>query len=312
VRECFVLVALLSLYPDVLFSYNKLQDTNITALLLFAVLAALLRLLRSSDLGRADWLVAGVLGVAVTVRPNLALMILLAWVSMWRAGLPRLWWRVAMQAAVIGLIYAVATTLVHGRPFLPHNGPYNLCAGANPLTEANIRDEESTLPTLLAQHGIAASPADWGRDPDTPGIVDVRDRRFGPVYLRLAGRFIREHPGTMVKLTGMKLVAMMQPDLKQHPLGSLGGWFKVLATLALPLWLVGMMVLPHPGPPATKWLVGGMVALYLLPFLLTVSGPRFRVPLDFFCWMDLGAMVAWRLRWWVPPHPVIFSQKPEP
>jgi hypothetical protein len=36
--------------------------------------------------------------------------------------------------------------------------------------------------------------------------------------------------------------------------------------------------------------------LYLLPFALTVSPPHFGVPLEFVCWMDLGAMVVSRYR----------------
>jgi hypothetical protein len=87
----------------------------------------------------------------------------------------------------------------------------------------------------------------------------------------------------------------MKPDLREHKARSGGGLLKIFSALAIPLWAVAMLTLPHPGQRGAKLLIVATVIVVLLPFLATVSAPRFRVPLDFVCWMDLGAtLVYWR------------------
>lgn len=293
VKATLALTSLLSVYPDFLTSYNKVQDTSITAALLFGFLALLLVVGRKEKFGGPDLGLALLLGAAVLVRPNLVLLVPLAWIEMWRVKAPKTILRSSLQAIIVVVCYLVVTTVVHGRPFLPKNGPYNLCAGANPFTAEHIENAEGSLIYVLAAHGIHAG-IDWHREPDTPGVNDVRDAQFRPLYSRWAWEYVRTHKWMMAKLSWMKLVNMMSPDLRRHRLRSAAGLMKVFACLAIPLWAVGMLALRHPGPTEAKVLIIALVLVYALPFVLIVSAQRFRVPLDFLCWMDLGAMlIAW-------------------
>jgi hypothetical protein len=300
VRATLVLTALLSVYPDFLLSYNKLMDVNLTAFFLFAVMAAVLWVLRfaplkAGRLGAADVVLALLLGAAVTVRTNLVLLLPVAWFLLWKFRVPRALVRSAAYALGVVAVYAGVTTALHGRPFLPHNGPYNLYAGANEWTSANLDNEEDSLLPALASHGIYARKLSWALAPDQPGVTDLRDRALEPVYSKLAWQFVKQHPGTMLKLAARKVATILRPDFRVHRMHSLGGLLKIASACAFPFWLAGMVWLRHP-EPAASWLIGLVVALYLLPFSLTVSPPRFGIPLDFVCWMDFGAMLVLRFR----------------
>jgi len=296
VKATLALAALLSVYPDFLLSVNKVQDANFTALLLFAFLAATLNALRHGRLSAADIMLGLVLGAAVSSRSNLVLLLPVSWVVLWRVSGAASWKRALLHAAIAAALYFGVTTAVHGRPFLPHYGPYNLYAGNNEMTEQHLMNQEDSLPTAVLQHGITAVLL-AKQNPDNPAVNDVRDRKYERLYVRWTLSFVRQHPTWELRLTAWKFWNMMRPDFRVRHLPSLGGWMKVLASCALPLWLLGMLFLPHPEPdvPAAKLLLGLTIAVYLLPFLVTVSAQRFRVPLDFLCWVDLGAMlVLWR------------------
>jgi hypothetical protein len=287
----FWLTLLLMLYPDFLLSYHKIQDTNLTALLLFGFLSAVLLVKRARRWGYADVILSLTSAAAVLVRPNLVLLIPLAWFVMYKFRVPKLLPRAAAQLAIIVFCYVAVTTAVHGRPFLPQNGPYNLYAGANEFTEQHITNPEDSLAYALANRGIHADVR-WKRPPDQPGINDLRDTKYRPLYEHLAKQFMREHPGTMVRLTWLKFISMMRPDLSHHRALSAGGFPKILAAFAIPLWFLSMLTIDHPGPRGAKLLIVSTVFVVLLPFLATVSAHRFRVPLDMVCWMDLGAVLV--------------------
>jgi hypothetical protein len=298
VRLTLVLTALLSLYPDLLLSYNKAQDTALTAVLLFLYVTLLLRAVKAQRFGVTDALLGLLLGYAVMVRPNLVLLVPLVWFVFWRFRVPAAGVRLFWQTVLVVGFYALGTTAIHGRPFLPQNGPYNLYAGANEFTAEHIQNEEGSLIEAMALHGIKVIDPDslCIADSGDPEVADIHERRLDPVYRKFALQFMREHPLQMVKLMGLKFMALLSPDFMLHRPGSLGGMFKILSAAAFPLWLLAFLLWPqsHPGPAATRLVVVLTVLCYVVPFLLTVSSSRFRVPLDFFLWMDLGAIVAAR------------------
>ena len=123
VRATLLLTAMLSLYPDFLLSYNKLMDVNLTALFLFAVMAAILRALRSRALGAADLVLALLLGAGVTVRTNLVLLLPVVLFLLGKYHVRRALVRAAIYAGGMALVYVAVTAALHGRLFLPHNGP---------------------------------------------------------------------------------------------------------------------------------------------------------------------------------------------
>jgi hypothetical protein len=101
-----------------------------------------------------------------------------------------------------------------------------------------------------------------------------------------------------VKLDLLKFANMLLPDLHVHPARSLAGLVKILCALAIPLWLIFSLMGGAPRAYDTRFLVAAVIVAVFLPFCLIISTPRFRFPLDFICWTDLGAMVL--LRWTNP------------
>jgi hypothetical protein len=286
-----MLTAILSLYPDFLLSYSKVQDTGLTAALIFGFMAIVLMAVRRPAVGSVDIGLASLLALAVLARPNLVLLLPVAWVVMRAARAPHLIPRAFLHAAVMVCLYTLVTTLVHGRPFLPQNGPYNLYAGANPFTASHIDNPEDSLVPAVGAHGIYAD-VNWSRQPNAPGVNDLRDSQFKPLYIQWTRQYMIGHPGEMVKLSGLKLLNLLRPNLQVHSAHSAGGLVKIAEAFAVPLWIIGIVLLPHPGPRSARLLVLLTVVFYVLPFVLTVSAPRFCVALDFVLWMDLGAMVS--------------------
>ena len=287
----------IGLYPEYVSMMRSLNDTNLVLLNLLLVLWTLLRLQE-----RATWLRAmaagAALGLGVVVRPNLLLMVVLILWAVWR--LPR---RKAVELAVAAgivsvLVYAGLTTAVHGRPFYPHNGPYNLFAGLNPYTgevlERNLNAEDSIMPALAAD-GIKTH-LDWTRDPDVPGAADPRDERYAPTYTAASRLFVREHPGDAARLTLLKMVTLMRQspsdwynEETHHPL------FKHVAkrfvVFLLPCWILVMVLRRWNTAIRPSALVVWMVVLYFVPFVLTNADPRFRLTIEGVILLDVARML---------------------
>ena len=296
-RASLVIAGLFSIYPDFLLNYNKGMDTVPTALILFAFVPLLVAAVGRRSFSKVDLLLALTVGYALLVRPNMVLFLPITWLVFWRFRTERWVSRSAIQAAIAVSVYLLVTTAVHGRPFFPQNGPYNFYSGANQYTEKYVVNEEDSLLYALRDHGIEAA-APTGACPseiDEPGLPGLRSPRLKPLYSKFAVEFIEQHPGTMVRLVWVKFKNMMYPDLRLYRLKSVGGMLKVLAALAFPLWLIAFLFLPHPGGPAAKLVLGATVAVYLMPFVLIISSPRFRTPLDYLFWIDLGGILA---LWW--------------
>jgi hypothetical protein len=293
-QKCtLVLTGLLSLYPDFVWSLHKAQDTAITAALLFAFLTFLMKALREAEFGWVDIGLALALGYSLLVRPNLLPLLFLSWFLFWQFRVPKAFRRSAIQLLIVVACYLAGTTAIHRSPFLPQNGPYNLYSGLNERTQ-DFPNEEDSLFLVLPAHGVKPPNGDAAFTSD-----NLRDLSLNPIYMHLALQFLREHPWRSVGLLGVKFWNLMGPETDEHvhPARSVGGAIKMLEALAVPLWVVAMVVLPHPGPPRVKYILTATVVLYIVPFLFTVSSARFRVPLDFLCWVDLGGMVwAWRMR----------------
>jgi hypothetical protein len=273
------IVSLMSIYPDFVLSYHKVQDTRLITLLLICFLIAIVLVSIRKGQYRIDIFLALSIACSVIVRPNLVLLIPLSWYLLYRRHIPNLALRALGQLLIVVACYIGGTTAVHGRPFLPQNGPYNLYAGANQFTSEHLSNDEDSLVSAMAAQGIHV------------GSDALYDAKYNDIYTHSALLFIRTHKIEMLHLTWLKFVAMMEPDLRQHSFRSPAGWAKIACAMAIPLWLLGALFLPHVGARDTRLLVGSTIAITMLPFLMTVATQRFREPLDFICWVDLGAMV---------------------
>ncbi len=92
--------------------------------------------------------------------------------------------------------------------------------------------------------------------------------------------YIYRQPEQAAQLVLLKLETLIRPDTKIYPLPGLGGIVKVLLALAIPFWVVSLVVSRRLFWGREDWLFVTFVVAYVTPFLLTNSDPRFRVPLD--------------------------------
>jgi hypothetical protein len=271
----------LSLYPDFSLSYNKIQDTNITAIALFAFLSVMVLMRRAKHrFAYQDLLLGAVLGLATLIRPNLLLLAIASWVVLCRLHLRHLLPRILAQTAIAVTVYCALTFAISGSVFFPQNGPYNLYSGYNPYTIQHLWNEEDSIPI-----GLAALHVQY---------TDNRDPKLYPIYRSSAIAFIRDHPALVLKLDLFKFLNLLRPDLHIHPARTLAGLLKILCALGLPLWFLVSLLRQPPRGFDTRFLLAAVLLAVLLQFCLIISTPRFRVPLDFLCWTDLAAVLLLR------------------
>jgi hypothetical protein len=266
---------LLALDPDLVIDIKKIWDTNITTALLLLVCAALLVVMRRG-LTPARAAVTGILwGLSMTVRPNFPALILPIAFAFWFAPIhadrvKTLFTSTTIALFGAALVVIAINTVVHGHFYIPQNGPYNFYAGDNAFTErallANLNAEPSIYPSLLA-NGFSSD-------------VDIYSPTLRPYYVQHALLYIRQNPLISLKLVLLKLGTLLRPDTKIYPFASLGGMVKVFLALAVPFWLITLIVFRGRHWGLEDWLFIMFVVAYVAPFLLTNSDPRFRTPLD--------------------------------
>ncbi len=171
--------------------------------------------------------------------------------------------------------YSLLGAVGHGSPFFPQNGSYNLFAGNNAYSAsmflANLNGELSINPAYRAYH------PELGPSAPSP---DFRDHSLNNFYLRSSIEYALHHPVAEVKLFGIRLFTFLRPAIRNHPSRFEVGIVKCI--LALPaVFFLTLLLLPGRAPlDRVDRLLLFVYAAYLLPFLLTNSDPRFRIPLD--------------------------------
>ncbi len=297
-KQALIAAALFSVYPDIVLSMYKVMDTTLTSVLLLSFLTSIVYLVRTRDSYRADILLALALGIGITVRPNLVLLFPLTWFVLWKYKLPSKLLRAAGQLAIAVALYAAVTTAVHGSVFLPHNGPYNLFAGANEYANEGLSamSAENSIIPALKNRGIVAEQH-WDRPDSVPGVNDIRDLQYEHLYTHESIAYMEAHPWTMIELPALKFVTLLRPDTKAHSIKSAAGMAKVLLACVFPAWVLAFFLFPRPGQGVARVIIPLTIVTYILPFLLTVSAPRFRVPIDILCLVDITAMLLAQYRW---------------
>jgi hypothetical protein len=265
----------LGLHPELVISIKKIWDTNITTLFLLLLCAALLVVLRHG-LTPMRAAVTGILwGLSINVRPNFPALILPVAFAFWFApvyGNRAKTLLVSGAVTLFGAAFAVVlvSILVHGSFYVPQNGPYNFYAGNNAFTERalliSLNAEPSIYPSLLAEG--------FGRD------VNIYSPDLRPYYVEHGLLYIRRNPLQAAKLVFLKLGTLLRADTKIYPPSSAGGIVKVFLALAIPLWGGTLWVSREYPWGREDWLFLAFLIAYVIPFLLTNSDPRFRIPLD--------------------------------
>lgn len=298
-RGAILVSSLLALDPDLLSAIPKATDTQLTGLFLVLILCMCLRL-RTQGLWLAA-LLGMTWGLALSVRPNLALLALPVGYALFFEGARKTAARWLLVACVAFAVMSGANTLAHGAFYLPHNGPYNFFAGANRYTQWSLLhtwNAEASIPLALAAH--------WPQGLAGPsGSHAYYNQSLNPIYDRLALSFIFAHPLQWLWLWLIKLATLLRPALRTHSAGSLYGSLEMLTSLATPVWLAALF-LTHRARRARRQadtaaehfvdlLFYLAVGAYVLPFLLTNADPRFRTPLDVLVLTHTGILAV---RWW--------------
>lgn len=266
-----------ALFPETLFSIPKVWDVGLSTFLLLLFVLVLLEIDHRSE----KWylLRSAVLGVVfaalVFCRPNLVLLLpvacLVLLAPVHRKKMSSRIVAFALFLIMTGAGFALLGIASHGSVFWPQNGPYNLYAGQNPQAMSVLLDRLNAEGSLDADF-VATHPGVHPPDFHLPGA------RVG--FTHRSVEFAREHPGTEVELVGVKLFTLFRPDTKVHPLRSLWGVLKGLLALPVFLFLGALLWLGRPPLDRDDWLLLVAEALYIVPFLMTNSDPRFRFPLD--------------------------------
>ena len=275
------------LLPSLWASIFKVLDSNVTALFLLLFLACTLAIVDRPRWG-VDVFLGLALGIAIATRTNLALLLPVSWMVWKKYGVPQIFPRIGLQLCLTLFSYAVLTVAVHGRVFLPYNGAYNLFAGANEYTLRDMAHFEDSLAPAMHDRGYDAV-MNWNTNPDQPGVTDYRDHKFAPIYRREALKYIAHHPLQDVQRSVRRLGIFLEPDLEVHPAATPGGLLKLIAFAVLPLWFLACLFLRTNRDPAGDWMVAMTVFVYMVPFILLIATPRFRVPLEIVCLADLLA-----------------------
>jgi hypothetical protein len=110
------------------------------------------------------------------------------------------------------------------------------------------------------------------------------------------------HPLATIELPALKFVTLFRPDTKAHKAKSAAGIAKVVLAFVFPAWIIVCFLLPRPGQGVTRVIVPLTIFIYIVPFLLTVSAPRFRVPIDILCLVEIVAMLFARYGWGERPE----------
>ena len=276
------------LFPDVILSVTKLWDLTLSTILLLLLVLVSLRIGHSMPSPRLKLTaVSGLIfAAAVFCRPNLMLLLPIVIVLLLLRRTALSLSSTAGHVAVFLLIAAAGFSLLgitsHGSVFFPRNGPYNLYAGHNPQTRAallnHLNAEFSLVPDFYATHSGEPLP-------------DFHTPEMGSTYTRRAILFAIHNPREELKLVVLKLFTFFRPDTKLHALFSAFGLMK--SFLALPVFLF-LAALLFPGRPPLAFedkLLITFEVVYILPFLLTNSDPRFRMPLDALLLLHLASLL---------------------
>ena len=295
-----------ALHPELLASITRSWDVALSTFLLVLLVLLLLRMeIIGPSLNVS--LVCGVLfGAAVFCRPNYVLIAVALLYALSSEGKPqhdlasissiqkKMTFRTGILTLVVFAVSGISTyiflgTVGHGSPFFPHNGSYNLFAGNNPYSAsaflANFNGELSINSAYRAQHPELS--------PSAPS-PDFRDPSLSNFYVRSSVGYARHHPVAEVKLIGIKMFTFFRPRIRIHPLHVAEGVVKCFLALPVVFFLL-LLLLPDRAPlDRVDRLLLIVYAAYILPFLLTNSDPRFRIPLDVLLLLHSIRLLAFR------------------
>jgi hypothetical protein len=263
-----------ALYPQLVISVTKVWDVELSVLLMVLLALAIVSLMRD---GLRFWLVlasGALLGLCLAQRPNMVLLTLLpVWVCLTAlATWPRRILVLVSASALAALTLVAVNTLAHGSFFLSQNGPYNLVQGHNEYSVRVMLDDLTCEPSVaMIMQADGMNPAGF----------DEADPALQRYFRHRAFAFMRAHPLEEVEITLVKLWTVFRPNTRLHHGISLMTALLVLMSLIFPAWLVMLLRrMARFGLDRLDRIFIAMVVLYVLPFLITSSDPRYQMPIE--------------------------------
>jgi hypothetical protein len=270
----------IAMHPELLLSVTKVWDVSLSTLALVLVVYLGLRLLSDG----VSWGTLLLLNVALAVgcfdRANYALLLLPLAFVLWQTRRKHAMAdkRLAARAMALLLLtaggYSLLSVAVYGSVVLPGNGPYNLYAGQNELSERalleHLNAEFSLVPSLRANHMQTAA-------------ADPHNLSLRTYYIHASIEFAEKHPEEEVRLAVVKLYTFLRADTKLHGVHTGKGMIKLLLTAPIPFWLGTIWwsrTRGDVGWTGADTFVCLVAVVYVVPFLISNSDPRFRTPLD--------------------------------
>jgi hypothetical protein len=276
-----------ALFPDLILSVTKLWDVALGTFLFLLFVLTCLRIAHgvAAPTLKLTATAALIFATAIFCRPNLILLCpILLILLLRRTNLSTA--RAATHIAIFLVITIAGFSLLgiasHGSIYFPRNGPYNLYAGHNPETETallnHLNAEYSLVPDFYASHPGQSAPNFYSPE-------------LGATYTRRSIDFAIHHPGEEIKLLFLKLFIFFHPDTKLHALFSPFGLVKSFLALPVFLFLAALLLPGRPRFTFDDKLLFAFEGIYILPFLLTNSDPRFRTPLDALLFLGMVSLI---------------------
>jgi 4-amino-4-deoxy-L-arabinose transferase-like glycosyltransferase len=276
---------LAALYPQLFVSVTKLWDVNLAVLLVVAIVLGITLLHR---FGIRPWLVAATgvsFGMGMAQRANLVLLLpLMVYILLSaRISVARRVLALALGGVVASGTLIAINTAAHGSFFVAQNGPYNLVQGHNEFSNQVMLQDQTGEPTVAL---ILAAD-------NMPSVqFDKASPAMQHYYLHRTLAYARSHPAQEVMLTFTKLWTFLRPNTRIHPGRSLWTLPIFAMALVIPAWAVLLLWKRH--LDAWDKLFLWTAFLYVLPFLLTVSDPRYQVPLDIVLLAPIALLIEQR------------------
>jgi len=267
-------------YPDVLITVAKSWDVDLSSLLFLLTFWAALAVITSGATVLRTTLLGCIWGAGMSVRPNLlllfpALVFAITKAPSLSSSRTKNWTRRLITSSLCLVVgggsLAAINTGIHGSFYWPENGPYNLYQGHNSYTIGSLRT--SLTGEALVARALYAEGVDYSK-------VDLGSASMRSFFTTHSIAFARNHPGQEVEIAALKLLTVLRPDTKTHRVLSPFGIVKSLLALPVPVWIFSLVWWRKYKWDSIDWLAVGFAFFYLLPFVIVIADPRYRVPLD--------------------------------
>ncbi len=197
----------LALHPELLITIVKIWDVSASAFLLLLAVYIALRILHGKAIWKNTLLLGAVWAFGCFDRPNYVLLLPAFLFVLWHilCAEDARWLRFSALVAALLLTtcvtYAACSAAVYGQVLFPGNGPYNVYAGQNRLSEQallqHLNGEPSVVPSLLEQHRYAEA-------------ASAHDLAWRAEYSQSARIFAKTHPVEELRLVAVKLFTLLR------------------------------------------------------------------------------------------------------